>query len=304
MANLISLLAEPSPRPGSGLYSSGNMTKHYHTIFNLVALSIIIYAGVDIFYSIAFSRIEQVDSQRVVTRKVPDIKRNRMSLGDFKSITERNLFNSLDKTSKDYVSANIKALKPTSLKLALLGTVTGNHQDARAVIEEIGKREQGLYKVGDSIQNAMVKMILNGKVVLRVGDKDEILSIEDAFSSKNGKGNRIHVSTDEMTSTITLKRADLKRSLQNINKLLSQVRVRPHFKDGREDGLEVTQIKRDSFFASLGLKNGDIIQKINNKPIKNPDDVMIFYNRLKSGSRVSIAITRGQKSKTIKYRFR
>ncbi|MBW2343300.1 MAG: PDZ domain-containing protein, partial [Deltaproteobacteria bacterium] len=93
-------------------------------------------------------------------------------------------------------------------------------------------------------------------------------------------------------------------SLQNINKLLSQVRVRPHFKDGREDGLEVTQIKRDSFFAGLGLKNGDIIQKINNKPIKSPDDVMIFYNRLKSGSRVSIAITRGQKSKTIKYRFR
>ena len=118
--------------------------------------------------------------------------------------------------------------------------------------------------MGDRIQNAVVKTILDGKVVLRVGDKDEILSIEDAFTSETGKGNRIHDSTDEAASTITVKRADLRRSLRNINKLLSQVHVRPHFRDGREDGLEVTQIQRGSIFASLGLKDGDIIQKINN----------------------------------------
>jgi general secretion pathway protein C len=280
------------------------MAKYYHTIINLLGLSIIIWAGVDIFYRVTFSGIEEIKTQRVMTKKAPDIKQKNLSLGDFKTITERNLFNSLDKTSTNNISENIEALKPTSLNLALLGTVTGNHQDSRAVIEEIGKRKQGLYKVGDSIQNAMVKMILNGKVVLRVGDKDEILSIEDAFSSKTGKGNRIHDSTDEAASTITVKRADLRRSLLNINKLLSQVRVRPHFKDGTEDGLEITQIQRDSIFASLGLKDGDIIQKINNKPIKTPDEVMAFYQELKSGSRISISITRGQKLKTINYRFR
>lgn len=280
------------------------MTKYYHTIINLVALSIIIYAGVDIFYRVTFSRIEEVKTKGVVIKKVPDIKRNRMPLENFKSITERNLFGSPDKTFKDSISEDLEALEPTSLELALLGTVTGNQQDSRAVIEEIGRRKQGLYKVGDSIQNAMIKMVLDGKVVLRVGDKDEILSIEDDFSSKKGKGNRIYASSDELASTITVKRTDLRRSLRNINKLLSQVRIRPYSKDGREDGLEVTQIKRDSFFASLGLNNGDIIQRINNKPIKSPDDVMVFYNRLKSGSRVSIVITRGQKTKTINYRFR
>ena len=95
-----------------------------------------------------------------MVRKVPDIKGNMMPLDNFNAITERNLFGTLDKTSKDTISEDIKALEPTSLNVALLGTVTGNNQDACAVIEEIGKRKQGLYKVGDSIQSALVKLIL------------------------------------------------------------------------------------------------------------------------------------------------
>jgi general secretion pathway protein C len=283
------------------------MAKYYHTIINLLGLSIIIWVGVDIFYRVTFSEIKEIKTQTVVAKKAPDIKGDIMRVGNFKSITERNLFGTVDKASKDKTSEDIEGLEPTSLDVALLGTVTGNNQDARAVIEEIGKRKQGLYKVGDSIQNAMVKMILNGKVVLRVGNKDEVLSIEDSFSSsasRTGKVNPVKASNNKSASTVTVKRSDVRRALKDINKLMSQVFVRPHFKDGRSDGVEVTQIRRGSFFASLGLKNGDVIQKINNKPIKSPDDAMVFYNRLKTGSRVSVVINRGEESKTINYRFR
>ena len=280
------------------------MTKYYHTIINLVGLSVIIWAGVDIFYRVTFSGIEEIKPRGVVTKKAPDVKGNRMPVGNFKSITERNLFGTVHKTSKDKTSEDIEGLEPTSLNVALLGTVTGSNQDARAVIEERGRRKQGLYRVGDSIQNATVRMILDGKVVLRVGDKDEILSIEDSISSRIGREKQVRAVDNRAASTITVKRSDIRRALKDINKLMSQVFVRPHFKDGRADGLEVTKIRRGTFFASLGLKNGDVIQKINNKPIKSPDDAMVFYNRLKLGARLSVGIQRGGKSKTINYRFR
>jgi general secretion pathway protein C len=283
------------------------MAKYYYTIINLLGLSIIIWTGVDIFYRVTFSGIEGIKTRTVVAKKAPTIKGNIKPLNNFNSITERNLFGTMDKASKADTSKNIEGLEPTSLNVALLGTVTGDHQDARAVIEEIGKRKQGLYKVGDGIQNATVKMILNGKVVLSVGDKDEILSIEDSISSsspRTAKISPVKASGAKASSTITVKRADVRRALRDINELMSQVFISPHFKDGAADGLEVTKIKRGSFFAGLGLKNGDVIQKINNKPIKSPDDAMAFYHRLKSGSRVSIEITRGQKPKTINYRFR
>jgi general secretion pathway protein C len=299
MASSLGSEAEPSPFL--------NMPKYYHTIINLLGLSIIIWVGVDIFYRVAVSEIEEIKTQSVVTKKAPDIKEDIMPAGSFKSITGRNLFGTVKKASKNNTSENIEGLEPSSLNVALLGTVTGNNQDARAVIEEIGKRKQGLYKVGDSIQNAVIKRILDGKVVLRVGNEDEVLSIEDSFSSgssRTGKIDPVKTSNNRAFSTITVKRADVMRALRDINKLMSQVFISPHFKNGKADGLEVTRIKRGSFFASLGLKNGDVIQKINNRPIKSPDDAMAFYNRLKRGSRVSIEITRGQKPKTINYRFR
>ena len=73
----------------------------------------------------------------------------------------------------------IDKIKETNLKLTLWGTVTGQDKRSYAVIEDSKAREQNLYRTGDSIQNAVVKLILREKVVLRVGDRDEILAMEE-----------------------------------------------------------------------------------------------------------------------------
>ena len=62
---------------------------------------------------------------------------------------------------------DIESLTPTDLKLKLLGTVTGDEKEAYAVIEDTAVRRQNLYKIGDTIQNATLKMILREKVVLQ-----------------------------------------------------------------------------------------------------------------------------------------
>jgi hypothetical protein len=73
----------------------------------------------------------------------------------------------------------IDRLPPTSLRAALKGTVTGCKQSACAVILIPARNRQGLFRVGDSIDNAIVQEILEGRVVLRVGDKHEILVMEE-----------------------------------------------------------------------------------------------------------------------------
>ncbi len=153
------------------------------------------------------------------------------------------------------------------------------------------------------MQNATVKKILREKVVLRVGTKDEILTMEESAASRRDKGRRPSTST-ERGSTITVNRKDIQSSLKDINKLMSQVRIRPHFKDGQSDGLSVSRIKGGSIFSKLGLRNGDIVQKINGEPINSPDEVLALYEKLKSGSRVSLEVTRKGEPKTMNYRFR
>jgi len=190
--------------------------------------------------------------------------------------------------------------------------VTGDQQSAVAVIEETDKRKQGLYKVGDSIQNAVLKMILRGKVVLRVDDKDEILTMEESAKRASAEearkprtaSRRGFSRLPRRAATITVRRTDIEKYLSNINTVLSQVRIRPHFEDGEANGLALSNIKANSIFAKLGLRDGDIVKGVDNRPITSPDDILSFYKSLKSGSEMSLQIDRRGRERTINYRIR
>jgi len=281
----------------------------YHVVFNLVALSILIYIGVDIFYRTICFRLTEISSVEIAEVRTPSIAHYvPQPLNSFDVIVDRNLFGSSHEATSDVEpmdmeTEEIEALEPTSLKISLLGTVTGSEENARAVIEETGRKTQGLYRVGDSVQNAVVKKILWGKVVLRVGDKDEILSMEVPESKKGGRTSS-SVKPVHSGDTLTLSRSDIQDSLKNINKLLTQARIRPHLKDGKPDGFALSYIKANSFFTKLGLRRGDIVKSINGKQINTPEDAFSFYQALESGAPLSMEISRGGKPKTINYRFK
>lgn len=288
------------------------MAKLYSTIFNLVALFVAIYIGVDLFYRLVGAQLIYGDTEKIVIEQAPRVKgRKRPPLKDFRVVMDRNIFGSKDKAAEGIKPTDIETLEPTTLKVALLGTVTGSQENAVAVIEETDKRKQGLYRVGDSVQDAIVKMILRGKVVLRVGDKDEILTMEESSSRRASSKQEASPSRRRRPSrapgrgaSITLRRSDVQDALKNINTLLSQVRIRPHFKDGKADGLALSNIKGDSIFAKLGLRDGDVVQGVNERPIRSPDDILSFYKNLRSESRMSLQINRRGQERTINYRIR
>jgi len=86
-----------------------------------------------------------------------------------------------------FENVDIGAFKKTSLHLKLWGTITGNNVRAFAIIEETTNRKQKLYREGDVIQNAVVKRILRGKVILSVDGKLEMLDIETKRADVNAK---------------------------------------------------------------------------------------------------------------------
>jgi len=281
----------------------------YHTIFNLFALSILIYIGVDIFYRTICFQLTDLSFVEMAEVRTPNIAHHvPQPLNSFDVIVGRNIFGSSEEATsdvehRDIEAKEIEALAPTSLKISLLGTVTGSEENACAVIEETGRKTQGLYRVGDTIQNAVVKKILWGKVVLRVGDKDEILSMEVPESVKSSRPGH-SIKPVYSGDTVTVARSDIQGSLKNINKLLTQARIRPHLKDGKADGFVLSYIKANSFFTKLGLKRGDIIKSINGKQINTPEDAFSFYQALESGEPLSMELNRGGKPKTINYRFK
>ena len=280
------------------------MSKYYQTIFNLFALAIIIIIGVELFYMIIRVQLKNVRNQGIIVQHLPDVERyKRPAFDHYKPIIKRNIFGSGEDVSREIQTEEIENLQPTSLKLALLGTVLGNRKNTFAVIEEMNKKKQALYRVGDSVQGAIVKKILRGKVILRVKERDEILTIEESAALKGR--NKFHTSeTTSEGATIMVSRSAVQESMKNVHTLLSQVRIRPFFRDGKADGLSVTNIKSGSFFAKLGIKNGDVVQGIDGSLIKSPEDVLEMYKKFKLGSQVALQIMRNNEQQIINYKFR
>jgi general secretion pathway protein C len=291
------------------------MTKTAFTLLNLLFIGAIVYSGVNAFYLFTSANIDAVESQTVDTDTldVPETDR-RYPLSHYSGITDRNLFNTQAETDSTPAALNVETLEQTSLNLKLWGTVTGSEQEAFAVIEEAGNRKQNLFRIGDTIQDATVKMILREKVVLSVKGKDEILEIEKAVGRAGGASPLMSRGPSPAdggaarprvrTQRITLRRSMIDNAIQDVNQLLTQVNVRPHFHQGQPDGLMLSRIKPNSLFMRMGLRNGDVISGVNGRNIQSVDDALGFYESLRSADKVMVQLKRGGRERTIEYNIR
>jgi general secretion pathway protein C len=292
------------------------MRKFYYIIFDIIAIAVIIYIGVDTFYRVVRTELIQVDITGTESRAISVDKQAGISrLSDYQTIIDRNLFSKISGVPLKDADINTEDLKPTSLKIALLGTICSDNQNSAAVIEDTAKRTQGLYREGDGIQNAVVKSILAGSVVLRVGDHDEILAMDEPKSSEtvigpvsSGQTPSVGPQAAPVTAAVTerrisIKRDDIEESFEDINDLISQATIHPHYTDGEADGLTVTGIKAGSIFRKMGLRNGDIVKGVNDNEIKTAEDLISMYDDLRLDSNVSLQIIRRGRETNLNYTF-
>ena len=278
--------------------------KRYFTILNILLITASVYLCVKTFYKITTANPDQAPLTSAIGEQISSPKdETYKSLSYYKTIGERNLFNAKTGTKKKSEGINVEALKQTNLNLKLLGTVTGDRSKAYAVIEEKKGKRQNLYRVGDVVQTAIVKIILREKVVLNVNGKDEILEMEKAYrSQKRKKSSKIpKIPKASHSQNIALERFQIDNAIKNVNNLMKQVRIRPHFHNEKPDGLILSNIQSGSLFARMGLKNSDIITGVNGKNIESVDDALKFYWRLKSSSNVQLQLKRKGRRKTINY---
>ncbi len=284
------------------------MMKRIFPYLNFLLITVMIYLGVNAFYKIASAKLDIIPSSSTSQRASVAVKsETRPPITDYKSIVDRNLFNmDLGKKAKPKQVA-IESLKQTELKVKLWGTVTGNDGKAYAVIEETRGKEQYLYKAGDTLKDAVIKLILREKVVLHVDGKDEILEMEkmQARGVPPRRGSAVRTPTRRQRTpvkkNIVLKRSQFEGELGDPEALIKQVRLRPHFTDGKPDGMMLTGIKPKSVFRRMGLRNGDIIIGVEEEMVQSVEDAVKLYQDMASAGETSIRIKRRGRVQTINY---
>lgn len=306
------------------------MPRQIHILFNLLALFFIIYIVVHTFYRVVGIQLYGVGGEKVIVIKdIETHAADSLITPEYTMIVERNIFGATEKSepppSVEEKEEIIETLEETTLQLSLLGTVAGDPENGRAIILDKKVNSQNIYRVGDSVQDAEIRQILRGKVVLRRGEKDEILTMVEADDKPQptaaaardtrrvSRGRRARsqpqveepleesATVEPEEEIIVVAQDELQGSINDLNQLMTQVRIRPYFRQGKPEGLIVSQIQADSIFEKLGLMNGDIIASVNGNQMSSPEEAFQLYNSLNSGSQVSIEITRRGQKKLFTY---
>jgi len=275
--------------------------KRYITIINLILIAIVTYYGVNSFYKIAVLKLDVTDfAPRTGQKTAPAESESYRPLSYYQPIFERHLFGKEPEIDVKTDQIQIDTLKQTQLKLKLWGTVIMS--DRTYAVIESDREGQNLYRTGDTIQNATIKMILREKVVLNVGGRDEVLEMEKLLAATGTSPPRIQtaVSTPQ---NIAINRSQIESAVQNPDQLMQEVRVRPHFEKGQLDGLTITAIKPDSILRKMGLANGDILTSVDGEKIASMNDALKLYEVIKSASTIKLEIKRRGRMQTIEYKI-
>jgi general secretion pathway protein C len=233
----------------------------------------------------------------------PDAARTaRRPLTYYQSITAKDFFNPPRSTEPEPQS-------PVSeLKARLLGTAPGAGVSSFAIIESDTDKVQQLYRVGDKLENRTLTSVEWDRVTLRSERGEEVLRIVEP-SGMPGQaptlsGASVGGVQQRSETDFVIDRGEIDKAMENLNQLFTQMRAVPHFQDGKAAGFRLFAIKQDSVFEKLGLKNGDVISRINGNDLTDPARAMSLIQELRAEGRITVDVSRNRQPTTLTYEIR
>jgi general secretion pathway protein C len=85
-----------------------------------------------------------------------------------------------------------------------------------------------------------------------------------------------------------IERTVIDNTLGDLNRIATQARIVPSFKNGVANGFKLFSIQPGSLYASIGIENGDVIQRVNGYEINSPEKALELYQKLKESGQVTI----------------
>ncbi|HCC24189.1 MAG TPA: hypothetical protein DEP85_01575 [Holosporales bacterium] len=273
-------------------------------------------------------------AQKVVTLTLEEQHLEKQPIEAYSIIVERNIFDSRDVLPEPGTEAaeeeeqviTTGEAQVTSLPIKLISTFSvgaGTDKRSTCIISAGGDKKGGaqdIYTVEDGKQFApetkIVKILYN-RVEFINKKRLEYVELQDFTKGLNinqppqeekaavvqkeaGEKENIEQSAE---GQFVIDRAEIDNAIANLDKLYTQIRAVPHFKDGKPAGLKLLSIKSGSVFSKLGLQRGDILMKINDTDLDIKKGLEIF-NQLKTENSIKIDVERKGATQTLNYEIR
>ena len=101
-----------------------------------------------------------------------------------------------------------------------------------------------------------------------------------------------------------LDRTSILANTRNLNRFLMQARAVPCMKRGRIAGFRITRISLGSLYEKIGLRNGDVLLRINMRNLDNPAKLFSLYKEMRNERHISLLLSRNGQNQTFNYDIR
>jgi type II secretion system protein C len=205
------------------------------------------------------------------------------------------------------VSAGNKSQKTD---FVLIGTVAGPKELSYGVFKD-NSGMQEVFKVGDPVfGGGKLQAVKRESVVLQRGEGTVEIPLEDVkvreITTKNSGSAS---SADQFARKVgrgayVVDQARLQQAISNPAQMMTDARLKPNLANGKEEGFVLSEVKPGGIYQSLGLLDGDVLLRINEYDVSNPERALQAFTALKGMERVQIDLVRAGSRMTMTYQIK
>jgi general secretion pathway protein C len=199
---------------------------------------------------------------------------------------------------------------PMVSDLTLLGTAVGSFRETFALILKGSSHEERVFKLGDSVFSAgpLVSVKKDVAEILVGGKRVKILTpnavAEAAKEAPPAQPASAGLAASAGAGNYVIDQRALNAALDNIGQAMTDARLLPSVKDGKVEGFKASEVKPQGIFGTIGIKNGDVLLRMNDFPIDSPEKAIQSFASLKGQSRIKLDLIRDGLPTTFNYDIR
>lgn len=198
--------------------------------------------------------------------------------------------------------------------LLLLGTVIGSFRETFALIQKTSTKEERVFRLGDHVYGVGPLLAVKSDTaeIMVAGKRVTILTptaVAAAGAAPVQSGNQASGGVTALASpagggNYVIEQRALNAALDNIGQAMTDARLLPSVKGDKVEGFRASEVKPQGVFGMIGIKNGDILLRINEFAIDSPEKAIQSFASLKGQSRIKLDIIRDGQPNTFNYDIR